>query len=150
MSPKYSGPSAPALHAAKILLKNFEIVERPEGRIRATEKNIAILIDVCTDIFRVESVMDQLIKTTPWLDKDALARNLGQLRDAVRAVELVRNHMPRFANSDQQVPFSTGKGIEQVVSQEVQEHIKTVSRELSKVRTMEEERRVLKAAGIVR
>lgn len=153
MSPSTSNKyeiSAPALHCAEIILRNFHITEKPESRFRATKKNLAILIDVTTNIFRVEAVIDQLVKDNPWANKHALAQNIDRLRDSIRAVELVRNRLPRFSKSESQVPFSVKQSVEREVSAEVQERMKAVATELSSARTVEDEQRVLKKAGIIR
>lgn len=142
--------SAPALHCADVILRNFFITEKPNSRFRATQKNLAILVDVCTNIFRVEAVIDQLVQDNPWANKNALAQNLDRLRESIRAVELVRNRLPRYGKSESQVPFSVKQSVEREVSAEVQQRMKEVSKQLASARTVDDEQRVLRAAGIVR
>lgn len=89
--------SAPAMHAARTLLKNFRF--ESTGTIEPTERNIAIIVDVCTQIFRVEAALDNMVQRVPWLDKRSLGQNLDQLREAVRAIELVRNRMPSYGRT---------------------------------------------------
>lgn len=47
--------SAPALHAARVLLANFNVAEKQTENqtIPVSEFNIAVLIDICTDVFRL-------------------------------------------------------------------------------------------------
>ncbi len=126
-------------------MNNFELTERPCSRVRATEHNVAILIDVCTQAFRVERVMTHMIKQVPWLDKNSLAANLDQLRDAVRAVEIVRNSMPSY-EPDIGIP---GKRGHELTRQQV-EQAALVQAEVLKARTPSEEQKILRAAGLVK
>lgn len=139
--------SAPALHAARTVLKNFDITETKGGRIRATEKNLAIIIDVCTGIFRVERAMDNMLNNLPWHNKEDLASNMDMLRDAIRAVDMVRKHIPSYG----------GRGNSNVLrdlgSREPPrrdtKYIQQVSNALRTAKTPDEEQKVLRAAGII-
>jgi len=91
--------------------------------------------------------MDFMVRQVPWVDKHELARNLETLREAVRAIEIVRNRMPAY-----------GQPIE--VSQEERERIRAqisaldteernrLAERVSAASTLSEQERVLQAAGI--
>lgn len=140
--------SAPALYAARTLLKNFVFSERPGAKVRATEKNLATLIDVCTQIFRVERVMDRMVHTVPWLDKRDLAQNLENLREAVRAVEVVRSGMPKFPRNEGIVLAK--KHFEPDLTRSQVAEMERVRLAVVGAKTVEEQQRILQAAGIVR
>ncbi len=89
--------------------------------------------------------MNHMIKQVPWLDKNALAANLDQLREAVRAVEIVKNSMPSY-EPDLGIP---GKRMPELSRQQV-EQAALVQAEVLKARTPSEEQKILRAAGIVR
>lgn len=57
--PTRQAVSAPALHTARMMLRNFAvssntIPSREPPVIPPTEYNLAVLIDVCTNVFRLE------------------------------------------------------------------------------------------------
>lgn len=140
--------SAAGLHAAKTLLKNFDIHEKPGGRVRMTERNLAILIDVCTQIPRIEKVMDRMVRTVPWLDKDELGRHLEQLREGMRLLELVRNSMPSYAPQNVTVIRQREKEPVKLNSEQAR-HLARVATAIREAKTPAEEQRVLRAAGLV-
>ncbi len=55
--------SAPALHAARTLLQNFDVHEKRNVdagfSVPVNEYNLAVLIDICTCIFRLEPFRKQ-------------------------------------------------------------------------------------------
>jgi hypothetical protein len=71
---------------------------KQRGPYPPTENNIAIIVDVTTNIFRVQNALDWMVKRTPWADKHELAKNMDLMRDAIRMLELVNNRLPRYAN----------------------------------------------------
>lgn len=140
--------SAPALHAARTILRNFTIAEVQGGRIRATEKNLGIIIDVCTGLTRVEKSLDNMLRNLPWTNKDALANNLDMLKDAIKAVDIARKQMPSYAsNGSSSVLRDLGV---QKMSSEQARTIQHVSTAIQNAKTPEEEQKVLRAAGIIR
>lgn len=88
--------SAPARQAARVLMRNFDMRQR--GAYPATENNVAIIVDVTTNIFRVQNALDYVVQRTPWLDKHELGKNLEMMREAIRMLELVNNRLPRYQN----------------------------------------------------
>lgn len=86
--------SAPATAAAHTLWLNLNFQDR--GKVAATQQNVAILIDLFTQLFRVEMALDQLVRTVQWLDREELASNMAKAQEALRALEIVRQRMPAF------------------------------------------------------
>lgn len=149
-SPSNYEISAPALHAADVILSHFDIVEKRGGKIKFTKKNLAILIDVTTDIFRVEDAIDRLVRENPWNNAQALKENMARLQHSIRAVELVRNRLPKYNRADTQVPFSVKERVEREVSHETQKRIQEIGRQVTAAKTVDDQQKVLRAAGIVR
>lgn len=86
--------SVAASHAARTIFRNFTV--REKGTIEATEHNLGIIIDVCTQIFRAQGAMNQLIKDIPWADREALIARMDRLRAAVESLKAVRSKMPKY------------------------------------------------------
>ncbi len=89
--------SAPALHAARAILRNFRL--EPIDKIAATEQNLAILVDVTTQIFRIQPAMAAFVKEVPWTDKNGLKANIELLQNGIRALEVVSNRLPAFQDN---------------------------------------------------
>ena len=138
--------SAPALHAAKTLLQNFLIT--PKASIQATEKNLAILVDVCTDIFRVEAAVDYVIRSLPWSSRGSLVSNLDVLRKAMRAVELVNNRMPRQADPIT-IPTQKKHELEIKLTKKELQQTQALAAQVAGARTVGEQQRLLQQAGVV-
>ncbi len=139
--------SAPALHAARTILQNFDLHEK--STIRATERNLAILIDVCTQVFRVQAAVDTMVRTIPWADKNELGRRLEQLRESVRAVEVVRNRMPTFGTS-LRVPQKERDDIEIKLTKDQMREAQQFGKQVAAARTVTEQQSLLMKAGLVR
>lgn len=137
--------SAPAMHAAQVLLQNFEFRERPGGRVPATQKNLATLIDVCTHAFRVEAAIDRMTREVMHMNKESLSDRMSQLREAVRAVSIVRNAMPAY-QSEQPVRRPP---LQEPVSPSRMEELSHLKDELGKASTPAEENKILQAAGLL-
>ena len=95
-------PSAPAVHAARMILRNFRLESL--GRIPVSERNLAIIIDVCTQTHRTKPVIAKLINGTPWAgimcqwaDKAEFNRHSELLRHSIRELELAHNRMPNYS-----------------------------------------------------
>lgn len=142
--------SAPACHAARIILRHFDLVQKPNGKIRPTEKNLAILIDVTTGIFRVQEALTEFVRTTPWMDKSELAKNMDRLRESIRAIEIVNNRLPRFEQPELMVTVHEKQNVEVELTRTQIDNIQQISAALESARTVAEEQRVLRAAGIAR
>jgi hypothetical protein len=145
MSQKKYVTSAAALHAARTLMNNFTF--EAKSKIPPTERNVATIIDVCTQVFRVEEAMDALVCKTPWMDKHDLRANMEMLQDAIRAVDIVRNRMPSFTNGAE-LPRTKMDPREHFTRKQI-EAAEALTRRVSQARTVGEQQRVLAAAGLV-
>lgn len=95
--------SGPAIHAARTLIRNWR--PREIGKFEATLRNIAIMIDVATQIFKLQQQIDRLVRVTTintgegtaamWTRANVheLARNIEEVREAINAVDLVYKSM---------------------------------------------------------
>ncbi len=145
--PEYD-TSAPALHAAKVLFQNFMISSRPESPVILTERNLAILIDVCTEIFRVEMAANYLVHRIPWANRSEARGNILALRKALRAVELVKNRMPDY-REPLQIPIKRKQELEIKLTRAQLERAQLIAKEVSSARSADEQQRILAKAGIV-
>lgn len=90
--------SGAALHATRTILRHFRPRER--GQYEATVRNIAIMIDGATLIFKLHQQLHQLVRVTTvetpmgprasYLDKrsDEFAKNIEEIRHVIRLIEL--------------------------------------------------------------
>jgi hypothetical protein len=138
--------SAPALHAAKTLIQNFLFY--PRASVQATEKNLAILVDVCTDVFRVEMAVDYVIKSLPWSSRGELRCNLDVLRKAMRAVEVVQNRMPNRAETIR-IPVRQKEELEIKLTKAQLQQTQALAARVAAARTVDEQQRLLQQAGVV-
>ena len=89
--------SAAALHAARTLLRHFDFQIGKNGKYAPTEKNIAIIVDVCTQVFRLEVAVKSITKQLPAnLTVHELQSRSEQIREALRTVEMAYNYLPHF------------------------------------------------------
>ncbi len=93
--------SAPALYAARTILKKFRL--EPIDKIAATEQNLAILVDITTQIFRVQPAMKEFVSQVPWPDKQGLKENIELLQTGIRALEVVSNRLPAFRDDRRRI-----------------------------------------------
>lgn len=139
--------SAPAVYAARGLVQNFLFTQR--ANLAPTERNIAIIVDVCTEIFRIEQEVYRVAKVVLGQHPEQLVRNLEQLQQALRAVELVRNRMPRQA-PQMRVTIREGGSQELRLTREQQAEAQRLSTLVAGARTIKEQQGLLVKAGIVR
>src|SRR3990167_11412028 len=95
-SPNYK-VSAPALATARMLWKNLEFRER--GKVASTERNVAVLIDLFSQAFRLEGALEHLVRNVRWFNREELSLNMEKAQEALRALEVVRQRLPRFENN---------------------------------------------------
>lgn len=86
-------PSALARSVTERVLKLFNF-NRQISRTKLTERNIAIIIDTSTELFRIHAAIWWMTKRSPWMDQTELRRNLSLIREGLAATEFVRNHLP--------------------------------------------------------
>lgn len=91
-------PSPLAWSAVSTIGKYF-IFTSQRGRIKLTERNIALVIDVCTDVFRIQESIRALTTRCRWTDKEELRKQLELMRTAIAATELVSHHLPAAATA---------------------------------------------------
>ena len=88
--------SAPALHACRMIHQHFDFVEKESGWLPYTERNVAGIIDTCTEIWRLERTMNELCTRTPWETRGEYLRHVGVIRKALQAVDLAQMRMPAY------------------------------------------------------
>lgn len=91
--------SAASLHTARVLLQNFELTPKPmAGRnpptIPATEYNVALLVDVCSNVFRLypfkESTADLYNKVSKG------TATVDEVRKFLYDLGVVLNRLPTY------------------------------------------------------
>ncbi len=91
------GVSAPALNAARMLMRHFDFVEREDTFVFLSEKNIAGIIDTCTEIRHLESALHLICTQTRWQHKDELRNNLNVMRKAMHTLDTAQMRMPTYS-----------------------------------------------------
>jgi hypothetical protein len=91
--------SAPALHAARILLRNFTVDEkqvpgRDPASIPVTEYNLALLIDLCTDVFRLEPFRSQIGRLSARVHEGKASQE--EVAKFLRDLNVTFNWMPTY------------------------------------------------------
>jgi hypothetical protein len=89
--------SAAALNAVRQLQIHFIFVPKESGIVPATEKGMAELIDLCTEVRRLESGMNLLCTQTRWQSRDELRRNLQVVKQCLHAVDVAQMRMPSYS-----------------------------------------------------
>lgn len=137
--------SAAATHAARAIMKNFEL--RQIGKIPVTEKNVAIIVDVCTQIFRVENALNYFFSRDAFNRLEFNKETLEDLKDAISVLDRARKTLPSYAEE-------TGEVIKEIerepMSQRQLDQIALVQEKIREAKTPEEELKVLQAAGIIK
>jgi hypothetical protein len=146
LAPAQYQVSAPAAHAARMLAKNFRFLQ--VAQLQPTERNLAIIVDVCTQVFRIEKEVDRVCSATLWQHPRELQQNLEGLRQALRAIEIVRNRMPSFAPQTRVVIREREKRELQLTKEQTTE-VQRLQQLVASARTVEEQQRILNKAGIV-
>lgn len=140
--------SAPSLHTARFLMQHFQFVRK--AGLQATEKNLAIVIDVCTQAFRIEAIVGQIASTRLWTGKEELLRNLEELRRALRATEIVRNRTPRAAVPTRYVVHKAPAEEPEIqVTREQRKQIERFAQMVAQARTVQDQQGLLQKAGLV-
>lgn len=99
--------SAPALHAARTILKHFDVREKSESQIEFSEQNLARLIDRYTYSWRIKDAVKELTRHVSWLPnhQNNVEHSLDKLRHSVEALELIDKKIPRYEDEVDQ-PFN--------------------------------------------
>jgi hypothetical protein len=93
--PKYQ-ISPPALAASQALDQHFHITDVPGGKIAATLDNVAKIIDLKTQAYRVRPKIKQIVGQLNYLDVGAMERDVDRVRGALRSIEMMTDELPRF------------------------------------------------------
>lgn len=85
--------SGAALHAARTIF--LHATPRERGRVEATLRNVAIIIDVQTQIFRLEQQLDRLVAIALWAlsRTHELAENIEEVRHVINIIDGVHKQM---------------------------------------------------------
>lgn len=141
--PQRTEPPCPAAwYAARVLCHYYEFEARTP-RMRYSRKILALMIDLCTDIFRLQNSINDLLERSGWMDGQAeMQRRMKLIRTAVALIEYTKTHLPS--------PGRMGMVIKEVQIREVpnytrdQQHdVDDLSRRLAGARSPHEERRIL-------
>ena len=138
--------SAAALHSARMLLRNFEFVRK--AKLKPTERTLAVLVDVCTDVFRVERAIDQITQSSLWGKGAELQPRLNELRRLVRELELLKNRLPVFPTTPKLVIAARDRP-EPCVPKEKAAELRQLQTLVAAATTVQEQQAVLAKAGIV-
>lgn len=140
-------PPAAAVHTAHMLTGQFMFTRR--SKVEATEKNIAIMVDVCTSIGRVMDAVNSLASYTLVPKSQEFAERMNLVRKALRAVELVRNYLPDTGIAPRVTLRERSKVEVQLTKQQLRE-TNELARKVSSARTVDEQVRLLLQAGYVK
>lgn len=140
--------SAPALRTAQMLLQQFAFAR--VGKLQPTEKNLAVLVDVCTGISRVLEAVQRLssavlVPDTP----QEFGEHMKVVREAMRAVEIVRNRLPSDGGSIR-VTYRQKQAVALEITKARLREAQALAARVSAARTVQEQQQVLQDAGIVR
>jgi hypothetical protein len=122
-------------------------------QIAPTEHNIAIIVDICTQIFRIEQAAKSLVYNNPWHDEQMLVRNMGQLQEAIRVLELNANRIPHYGERNGKKVFETRRvsvDPRDLFTKQELESVSQVATQLANARTLDEHNRILQAAGLLK
>lgn len=140
--------SAPALQTARQLWHYYEFTRK--AKLGATENNLAILVDVCTDVFRLERAIDQITQTSLWSGTAELRSKFDALRGLVRELELLSNRLPAIRPTDLRVvTVAERKPSEPRLTRERLSELRSIQTRLAQARTVLEEQEVLQRARLV-
>jgi hypothetical protein len=99
--------SAPALHACRMIHQHFDFVEKESGTIEYSERNVAGIIDICTQIWRLEIAMNELCTRTPWETRGEYLQHVAVIRRALQAVDLAQMRLPSYGREMKQPLWRT-------------------------------------------
>lgn len=139
--------SAPALHAARALLQHFDLIQK--AKVRATEKNLAILIDVCTNISRLMGAIHQIAKVALTPRGETFREHLDLVRQAMRAIEVVRNRLP-MQGPEVRITLRQHHEVEAELTKSQLRTAQAFAAQVVTARTVREQQSVLAKSGFVR
>jgi len=140
--------SAIAVHCARVLIEQFDFFPREDapGKVKLCEKNIAIIIDVSTHIFRVQDAANHLLSVTRNLQNVPYPAQMRTLRSALQMAELAFASMPSYSDNPAATrPWEARHRTLDLTAEQRSNRLK-VAQKLSTVRTAEESVAVFRAA----
>lgn len=138
-----------AKRAARMLWTHYRWERTLIGKAAATERNLAILIDVSMDTWRANVTLPLLLRESGWMQRD-FSDNFKALRRALSDLSLLHNHMPGIAPARPAgEPLAGYKPVQQQPTRDQIERMKPVAAAFEAARTVEEATRVMKNAGII-
>jgi len=138
--------SAIAVHCARVLIEQFDFFPREDGKVKLCEKNIAIVIDVSTHIFRVQDAANHLLSVTRTIDRVPYPAQMKILRQALQMTELSFASMPSYRDNPAANRPWMAKNRTLDLTVEQQSNRLKVQRALSAARTAEDSVAIMRAA----
>lgn len=88
--------SAPAYHTARMILELYAVEQK--SKLKVTDKNLAILVDVCSQIWRVLGPLEDLLYFMSRLRQNGHVSDSDwqHLNGLLAAVDTAKNWMPNF------------------------------------------------------
>lgn len=138
--------SATSVIAVRKLAERFDFIERKGGKITCSEKNLAIIIDISTNIWRVMDAIHHAASLTRGMSEADMFRNMAALRKVFEEIDLARTAMPSGT-----APMLPGKDFGKVdigagLSHDRKINLAKVTRALENAKTADEQRNLLIAA----
>lgn len=138
--------TAPTSAAAQTAVRDLIALFRFDqiGRIKPTVKNLALIVDVCSDVFRAHDAIRWMVRQLDWQNKDELKRQIKHLRTGLRMLDTVRMRMPSFASGQTYVVKTEVDRIDVAITANRQRVTKEVARQLIAAKNVAEEQRILR------
>ena len=114
------------------------------GRIKPTVKNLVLIVDVCSDVFRAHDAIRWMVRQLDWQNKDDLKRQLKQLRTGLQMLDIVRMRMPAFASGQTYVLKEKVDRIDVAITANRQREVSEVAALITAAKTVAEEQRILR------
>ncbi len=91
--------SAPALHAARTVKLNFQLIPKPvPGRnpaeIKPSDYNVALLIDSCVNVNRLEELKDRAAELHERVDQDLASKE--EILEFLYDLGVAYNYLPTY------------------------------------------------------
>jgi hypothetical protein len=138
-------PSALARNAQKNLYELWNWVGVKQKRVQLTLRNVAVIVDICTNLFRVVDDCHWLCKQSPWMDRHELARRLNVMRRGLRVFELMKNRLPSAASDEtQRTVFLDFGDIEHEMNEQQRRELRELSERLAEARSPDQEQQILR------
>lgn len=139
--------SAAAVNAIRQIQEHFVFEEAPYGQMDFNEVNAAGIVDVCTNVYRVQDALNRMCAIVRHLNPHEMQRNMEMVRAALKALDIAVMRMPGFQPPTTRLrKVKEGPGLVAELSHEQKRNRQQVSLALSRARTPEEAQQVLNNA----